>query len=45
MVIMGHRELEFDSGEEAWESATISKEGSRCANYPILTQGGSHDIY
>ena len=37
----GNRELGFDSGEGAWETATTSKEGSRRANYPILTQGGS----
>ena len=37
----GYGELGFDSGEGAWETATTSKEGSRRANYPILTQGGS----
>ncbi|KAG9444721.1 hypothetical protein H6P81_016061 [Aristolochia fimbriata] len=32
-------ELGFDSGEGAGETATTSKEGSRRANYPILTRG------
>ena len=41
MVVTGNGELGFDSGEGAWETATTSKEGSRRANYPILTQGGS----
>ena len=41
MAITGNGELGFDSGEGAWETATISKEGSRRVNYPILTQGGS----
>ncbi|KAK8635112.1 hypothetical protein V6N13_022989 [Hibiscus sabdariffa] len=39
MVVTGDGELGFDSGEGAWETATTSKEGSRCANYPILTRG------
>ena len=41
MVTTGNGELGFGSGEGAWEMATTSKEGSRRANYPILTQGGS----
>ena len=41
MVVTGNGELGFDTGEGAWETATTSKEGSRRANYPILTQGGS----
>ena len=41
MAVTGNGELGFDSGEGAWETATTSKEGSRRANYPILTQGGS----
>jgi hypothetical protein len=41
MATTGNGGLGFDSGEEAWETATTSKEGSRRANYPILTQGGS----
>ena len=41
MVATGNGELGFDSGEGAWEMATTSKGGSRRANYPILTQGGS----
>ena len=45
MVITGDGELGFDSGEGAWETATTSKEGSRRANYPILTQGGSDNKY
>ena len=45
MVITGNGELGFYSGEGAWEMATTSKEGSRRANYPILTQGGSDKKY
>ena len=30
----------FESGEGAKETTTTSKEGSKRANYPILTQGG-----
>ena len=41
MVVTGDGESGFDPGEGAWETATTSKEGSRRANYPILTQGGS----
>ena len=41
----GDGELEFDSGEVAWDIATTSKEGSRRSNCPILTQGGSNEIY
>ena len=41
VALTGNGELGFDSGEEARETATTSKEGSRRANYPILTQGGS----
>ena len=41
MEVTGNRELGFDSGEGARESATTSKAGSRRANDPILTQGGS----
>ena len=37
----GYGELEFGSGESAWETANTSKDGSRCANCPILIQGGS----
>ena len=40
MAFTGNGELGFDSGEGARETATTSK-GSRRANYPILTQGGS----
>ena len=40
-ALTGNGELGFDSGEGARETATTSKEGSRRANYPILTQGGS----
>ena len=40
-VVTGDRELGFDSGEGAWEMATISKEDSRHENYPIPTWGGS----
>jgi len=39
MAVTGDGELEFDSGEGAWETATTSKEGSRRANYPIPTRG------
>ena len=41
VALTGNGELGFDSGEEARETATTSKEGSRRVNYPILTQGGS----
>ena len=41
MALTGNGELGFGSGEGARETATTSKEGSRRANYPILTQGGS----
>lgn len=42
MVLTGDGELGFDSGEGALELATTSKEGSRRANYPIPTRGGSN---
>ncbi len=42
MALTGNGELGFDSGEGALETATTSKEGSRRANYPILTKGGSY---
>ena len=41
VAITGDGGLGFDSGEGAREMATTSKEGSRRANYPILTKGGS----
>ena len=41
VALTGNGELGFDSGEGARETATTSKECSRRANYPILTQGGS----
>ena len=41
VAMTGNGGLGFDSGEDAWETATTSKEGSRRANYPILTQRGS----
>ena len=41
VALTGNGELGFDSGEGACETATTSKEGSRRANYQILTQGGS----
>ena len=44
VALTGNGGLGFDSGEGAWETATTSKEGSRRANYPILTQGGSDKI-
>ena len=37
----GDREFGFNSGEGASETATTSEEGTRRANYSILTQGGS----
>jgi len=43
MVTTGNGELGFDSGG-VWEPATTSKEGSRCANCPILTRGGSENM-
>ena len=39
VAMTGNGELGFDSGEGARETATTSKEGSRRANYPILTAG------
>ena len=41
MAMTGNKGLRFDFGEDAWETATTSKEGSRRANYQILTQGRS----
>ena len=41
VAMTGDGGLGCDSGEGAREIATTSKEGSRRANYPILTQGGS----
>ena len=41
MVSTGNGELGFDSGEGAGGTAPTSKEGSRRANYPIPTRGGS----
>ena len=41
VAMTGNGVLVYDSGEGARETATTSKEGSRRANYPILTQGGS----
>ncbi len=41
MVVTGNGASGFDAGEGALKMATTSKEGSRRANYPILTQGGS----
>ena len=41
MAVTGNGELGFDSGEGAWETATTSTEGSRRANCPIPTRGGS----
>ena len=43
VAFTGNGELGFGSGEEARETATTSKEGSRRANYSILTQGGSDE--
>ena len=40
MIVTGNRELGFDSGEGACETATNAKEGGRRANCTILTQGG-----
>ena len=37
VAMTGNGGLGFDSGEEACETATTSKEGSRRANSPILT--------
>jgi len=41
VAITGDGELGFDSGEEALETATTSKEGSRRANYPMAIRRGS----
>ena len=45
MAMTGNGESGFDSGEGALKTATTSKEGSRRANYPILTKGGSDQKY
>ena len=45
VALTGNGVLGYDSGEGARETATTSKEGSRSANYPILTQGGSDKKY
>ena len=37
MAVMGNRELGFDSGEGARETAATSNEGSRLANCIVLT--------
>ena len=41
VALTGNGVLGYDSGEGARETATTSKEGSRRANYPITTRGGS----
>ena len=41
VAMTGDGELGFDSGGGARKTATTFKEGSRRANCPILTQGGS----
>ena len=41
MVMTGDGGLGIDTGEGAWETATISKESSRRENYPIVTHWGS----
>ena len=41
MAVAGDRELVFDAGEGASETASTSKEGSKRTDHPILTQGGS----
>ena len=43
MVLTGNGELGFDSGENAWETAFTSKEGSRRENYPLSVRGGSDE--
>ena len=44
-LMTGNGKSGFDSGEGAWELATTSKEGSRRANSPIWTTGGSDKKY
>ena len=41
MAVTGHIESVFEFGEGASETATTSQEGSKRANFPILTEGGS----
>ncbi len=41
VALTGNGELASIPEREPRETATTSKEGSRRANYPILTQGGS----
>ena len=45
MVTTGNGGLGLDPGEGAGGTATTSKEGSRRANYPIPTRGGSDNKY
>ena len=42
-TLTGNGGLGFDSGEGALKMATTSKDGSRRANYPISTRGGSYE--
>jgi hypothetical protein len=41
--ITGDRELGFDSGEGAFETATTSKEGSRRVNYSMPTRRSGNE--
>ena len=43
MSLTGSEGLGFDFGEGARVMATTSKEGSRRANYPFPTRGGSDE--
>ena len=45
MVATGNGGLGLDPGEGAGGTAPTSKEGSRRANYPIPTRGGSDNKY
>ena len=39
----GNRALGCGSGEDAWETATISKESSRRVNYPMIKNWDSEE--
>ena len=45
MVLPGDRQLGLDPGKGAGEMATISKEGRRHINYPMIIYRGSDKIY
>jgi len=44
-VFTDNERLEFDFGEVAWDTATTSKEGSRCENYSMTHRRSSDEKY